>query len=416
MSAGAVGDRRAQMMLLTLAASAAAFARASLGPLQESMRLSLALEDNQMALLQGLALALPVVLTALPMGLLIDRTSRVRLLSCLAVVDVIGGFMTAAATSFSGLFIARCLVGFAAMTTTTAAFSILADLYPASARGRASTIVVVGQYGGIAAAFALGGLALGAFTPSSDAWRWAVASLSAPLVLVVLCLFAMREPARTGAVLRNPSLRQARAELWRTRSNVGPLLLAILAVEIALQAAFVWAGPALTRRFALSAERLGAIMALVMLLSGVIGPIAGGLLADWCQRAGGPRRTFGVLSGLTAAVLPTSLFAIVPSVALAGAALVAFMTAIGAILVAGVTALTIVVPNELRGLCISASAAANVLFGIGAAPLIVSVLAQLLGGAARMGMALAVVSVVATAFGAASFALASHLYIREAPR
>src|SRR5262245_38698972 len=76
-----------QLSLLTLAALAGSYARITLGPLQETMRLALGLSDNHMAVLQGPALALPMVIAAIPLGLLIDRYSRVRLLFVLTALS-----------------------------------------------------------------------------------------------------------------------------------------------------------------------------------------------------------------------------------------------------------------------------------------------------------------------------------------
>jgi hypothetical protein len=65
-------------------ATAGAYARTAMSPLQETMRVALGLSDNQMASLQGPALALPLMLVAVPLGVLIDSRSRVRMLLVLA--------------------------------------------------------------------------------------------------------------------------------------------------------------------------------------------------------------------------------------------------------------------------------------------------------------------------------------------
>src|SRR5262249_14298550 len=104
-------ERTLQLLLLTVTVATVTCSRTALGPLQESVRQSLALSDNQMALLQGPALALPVVLASVPLGLLIDRRSRVRLLWTLAIINAIGSLATALTTHFWLLFLARCAVG-----------------------------------------------------------------------------------------------------------------------------------------------------------------------------------------------------------------------------------------------------------------------------------------------------------------
>jgi MFS family permease len=393
---------------------AVAYARTALSPLQESMRVDLALGDTHMALLQGPALALPVALAAIPLGLLIDRHSRVRLLLIFAVIDLAGSLLTALASSFALLFAARCLVGLTVAATSTTAFSLLADLYPPAQRGRAAMVIGVGQYAGFATAFALGGTLLGV-AGTTAAWRWAMLYLSLPLALVVCSILAMREPPRSGVVLRNPSTRTAFAELWRYRAQVAPLLAGIVMTEIMILTVLPWAAPALSRHFALSPQRIGAIMALVLVVGGVLGPVAGGFLADLSQRGAGPHRTMLTLSGLAFLCIPAGLFAVAPGIITASILLLIFMTLGNAILTAGTALFTIVVPNEIRGLCLALSGAAAVLLGLGLAPVAVSALSAALGGPDMIGKALGSICVTASVLLAATYLLGTRYVPRSAP-
>ena len=79
--AAPLGFRRfLQLLLLALAAWAAMYCRSALGPLQEAIHAALDFSDNEMALLQGLAMALPMALGSIPLGLLADRINRARML------------------------------------------------------------------------------------------------------------------------------------------------------------------------------------------------------------------------------------------------------------------------------------------------------------------------------------------------
>src|SRR6185312_4368771 len=106
----------------------AGYVRTAVSPLQEAMRVALSLSDNQMALLQGPAIGIPVTLAAIPLGLLIDRSSRVRLLFALIVLSAIGSVATAAASDFALLMLTRCLAGVAGLGTIPVVYSLLADL------------------------------------------------------------------------------------------------------------------------------------------------------------------------------------------------------------------------------------------------------------------------------------------------
>jgi MFS family permease len=393
------------MLLLLIAVTAAAYAGVTVSPLQETIQGALALTDNQIALLQGPALALPTAIAAIPLGLLIDRHSRVRLLLIFTLADAITSAFTALAGSFGMLLITRSFIGLTSFAVNPVALSLIADLYPATQRGRANMAMSVGQSAGIAAAFALGGALIEIGSREAHDWRWAMLWLTAPLAAMALFVLLMREPVRTGLVIRNPSMRETGVEIWRYRKLVTPVLIGVLMGQIALGANFIWAAPMLSRSFALPPARVGTIMATALLLSGILGSIVGGVLADYCHRAGGPRRTGLILSVLAVLSVPLGLFALLPGSTSAGALFIAFITVATSISVMGTTLLLIVIPNELRGLCMAVLTAACVLIGNGLAPLIVSMLAEMIGGGAMIGTTLSLVCVATGVLSATSFAL-----------
>jgi len=404
-----VRQGRNQLLLLSLATAAALFGRTAVSPLQETLRIALALTDNQVALLQGTALALPMMLAAVLLGLVIDRYSRVRLLFVFSALGAAGSLLTAAAGDFATLFAARCLIGLTATAIGTTAFSLLADLYPADERGRASMAVVVGQYVGIACAFAVGGL-LAKATGPANGWRWALFWMSVATLLAILPVWALREPPRTGLSIQNPSLRQTAAQLWRYRARIVPLLVGLTLLQIAFQPTLVWAAPTLSRSFALAPDRVGAIMASGVLISGIVGSIAGGFLTDMTESRGGPSRALFMLCGLALLGVPAALFPLVPSIVPASVLLALFMTLVSTLEVSGTALFTVIVPNELRGLCIAGLAAGVMIFGVGAGPVIVSLLSGLLGGPALIGRALALVGATAGLLGAAVFAYGGRFF------
>lgn len=394
----------AQFMLVVLAASAGIYARTALGPLQEAVRNSLALSDNEVALLQGIALTLPVMIAVIPLGLLVDRYSRVRLLFIFTALNLIGGVLTAMASSFTLLFAARCLVGLAAMATGTAAYSLIADLFEEERRGRATMVYAVGQYAGMSAAFALGGRLLATMGGGAGDWRTAMMYLVSPLALIALSILALREPTRRESIIQNPSLRDIGVEIWRYRTVMGPLLLAVILAEVSVGAALTWAAPALARSFNLPSHRVGVIMATGLLVSGIAGPVIGGVLADFCQRTGGPQRTLSFLCGLSLLLVPTAMFAFVPQESTASVLLVAFLAVGSAIGVMGTTLFAIVIPNELRGFTIATLFGVCLFFSVGLGPMAVSVLANAMGGPMMIGKALAIAGAAASVLAAATFA------------
>lgn len=404
----APAGRGLELMLLSLAVSASSYALTIIGPLQEAMRISLALSDNQTALLQGPTRALPSIIAAIPFGLLIDRYSRIRLLFVFSVLNVVASIGAALAPNFALLFISRCLVGLGGAATLIGVISLIADLYAPAQRGRAIMVIGIGQVGGTSAAFALGGALLAIFGSGSNGWRWAMLWLSCPLVAVIGLVLAMREPMRRGVAIQGCSARRAFAELWRYRAVIAALLSGLVIVDIAFGAAYIWAAPAFSRRFALSSDRIGAIMALVLLVGGVLGPITGGVLADLSQRTGGPRRTGLILSAMAFVSIPEGLFAVAPSVTVATVALAMLLTIVPAISLMVTTLCTVIVPNEVRGLGTALLTAASQFFGYALAPLVVSLLSGALGGPDMIGEAVSLVCVTASILGSAIFACGSR--------
>jgi len=391
------------MSVLAACVLAANYARTALGPLQEALRADLGLTDNQVALLQGPALAIPVVIAAIPLGLLIDRYSRARLILLLATLNVVGSALTAVASSIAALFAARALVGLAATATFTAVLSVVADLFPPHQRGRANTAVSVAQIAGMSTAFALGGALLEHDRAASHAWRSAMAGMSGPLLVAVVLALALREPPRSETLMEENSSAVDLPGLWSIRSSLGPLLAAIVAVETALGAALTWAAPALSRTLGLSPGPLGTLMAVALAVSGGLGPLLGGTLADYCHRGGGVRLSMTVVASLAMAAVPAALFPVMRQLEWAGALLIIFLLLISAACVAGGTLVSIVVPGDLRGRAIAMMTAASILFAVGVAPLAVSGLAGALGGVGMLGRALACVGATTSGVAAILF-------------
>lgn len=394
-----------QLLLLAITTGALSFGRSALGPLQETVRVALALSDDQIALLQGAALALPIGLASIPAGYWTDRYSRARLLLVCAAMNVLGTVLTAVAPGFITLFCARCLVGLAIAGMGPAALSLISDLFASTQRGRAMMVMLVGSIGGMSAAFGVGGYLLKILERSPDSWRSAMLWLACPLAVALLLTAMLREPARAGRTGQQPLARGTLAELWRYRAVIAPLLVGFVVVSIGDVAALVWAAPTLSRTFGLSADHIGAVMAALLLVSGLLGPIAGGMLSDVSQRLAGPQRTMRLLAALAALSIPASFFAVMPTVMSSAALLLVFMTAGYAISTMTSTLAIIVIPNELRGVCIALFNMGGGIVGIAVAPLLVSLLSRAIGGPQMIGQALAIVGTTTALIGAVAFGL-----------
>jgi len=387
--------------LLVLSAFCGNYSRIALGPFQETVRTTLSLTDNQMAIVQGPAIAIPMALVAIPLGMAVDRISRVRILLLLVVGCVIGGLLTAIATGFVQLVAARTLIGLTAGTINIAAYSILADLFPPERRGRAKSVVVVGYYLGASAAFATAAALLALTAGSSDGWRLSMAWMTVPAIVAGFALLMLREPARTGITSGAPGLAATVAQLSRYRQIILPLATALVAIEVPLAATWIWASPILIRTYAASQSEVAGIIAVAMLVSGMAGPLLGGLISDYFQRRGS-LSTMVAFAAVDLVAALGSFFVFAPSLYSSAVILTAFMTGISAAFSMGITLFTILVPNELRGLCLALLSAAAGIVGFAIAPVLVSLLSGVLGGSAAIGFSLLVVNLPACLLGAAA--------------
>ncbi|WP_315761617.1 MFS transporter [Sphingomonas sp. Y38-1Y] len=408
------------LLVLALATVLGFTVMGSFATVQEAAKAELGLSDYALSLISGVSAAVPLLLLSIPIGLAVDRFNRVRILIGLAIVWTIGTALTSVGSSLPVLFAARMLTAIGMTGALTAAVSIAADLCEPQERGRATLILNLGKIVGQALGFALVGALFGWFmAPATSGWfgsmsGWRATHLALALISAVsiLPLLLLREPARreseTGPRANFGTLMR---ELLARRAFLAPLFVGQMSVVMADAAAGIWAAPVLTRSFGLQPADFAGWMGLLLLGAGLIGSIAGGLSADMGAKS---LRRGGLLLGavLAAAVgIPAALFPIAGSVPVFAIAL-GLLTVSGAVtgLVMAV-ALTVWLPNELRGLTIGAFLTFAGLFGFGFAPPLVALASDMMGGEHHLPTALAEVAVITSAIGFGGFLLA----MRNAP-
>lgn len=413
---------RVAVALLCLATANTTVLRTVFSPVQEMAKLDLRLSDFQVSLIQGLAVAIPIGLLSVPVGRLVDRVNRVRLLVLLILVCLLGTALTAFARGIATIFVGRMLLGFGQISSLPVAISIAADLSEPDRRGRALLALSLGVYGGAAIAFAVAGWLSVALTTARFAWLapahlhpWRAVHVVVGLASAVslLTLFWLREPARTelGATAHStvgPALR----ELWKRRRFLIPLFIGQVSVMMADTAANIWASPVLVRNYGLQPAQFGGWMGLVVLASGALGTVVGGYVADLGHRL--PFRG-GIIGGamLAAAIaVPAAFFPVMPSVGGFGAMFGIFQFCGAAIGLGTATAIAVLLPNELRGVALSGIFVLSSIVAFGVTPTLVTLLSTALGGDAYLARSL---SLTGVAIGAISL-LAFILAMTQAPR
>lgn len=397
-----IGRSILALLILALAIAVGFTAMGSFAMLAESAKAEMGLSDTALGLIQGLGAAVPLLLFSVPLGILVDRFNRVRLFLLLATIWSAGSFLTALAPSAWILFAARMLTGIGVTGALTCALSLSADLCLPEQRGRAMLISALGKSFGQAAAFAVSGWLLGMFLAANaprwfgdvPAWRSTQLTIGFAGVALLLPLLLLREPERHEVEAGpNAPFRVVAAELWGRRAFLIPLFIGQASVVMADAAAGIWAAPVLQRDYGLQPAEFAGWLGAIILSTGILGSMLGGFVADWGQKSG---RRGGILIGALAAAaigVPTALFPIMPNIA-------GFAVTIGLLILCGTVtglitsvALTVLLPNELRGLAIGAFIAFAGLIGFGIAPSLVTLVSRMLGGEEHLAVSLAAVGV-----------------------
>lgn len=386
----------------------------SFGIMAESAKAEMGLSDNALAVIQGVSAAIPMVLLSIPIGIWVDRWNRVAILILLAAGWTLGTFLTAMATSAVVLFLGRMLTAIGTTSGLTAVLSLASDYCRPEQRGRAIVAPNLAKAAGVAAGFAIAGTLLAAVSggdlPSifgSSSWRSAQWILGFGSAILILPLLFLREPQRHETEAGpNAPLKVVLAELNARRGWVIPIFVGQTSVVMADAAAAIWVSPVLERFYHLQPGEFAGWLGAIVLGTGIVGSIIGGIVADMGQSS---RIRGGLMIGAIVAAaigVPAALFPIMPSVG-------TFAFAIGALMLAGnVTAmvasvaLTVWLPNELRGFGIGAFIAVAGLIGFGVAPSLVTLVSGFLGGEAHLGVALAIVGVAVSLVSVVGFWLA----------
>lgn len=167
----------------------------SIGAIAGRLEHSLSLSNTEL----GLLAAVPSVCAALatvPMGVLVDRATRVRLLWISMLAWAAAELVSGLSTSFEMLLVVRIGLGVATAVALPAVASLVGDLFTAGERGRIWGLILSGELIGSAFGYLLAGEAA---SFSWGSWRLAFFVLAVPSVLAALAVRRwLPEPARGG--------------------------------------------------------------------------------------------------------------------------------------------------------------------------------------------------------------------------
>lgn len=250
--------------------------RQILGILAGPIKAELGLSDTQLGLLGGIAFALLYSTLAVPLALLADRTSRTWVIT--VSLAVWSGFtaMCGMATSFWQLFLFRLGVGVGEAGGVAPSYALIADYFPPEERARALSVYSLGIPLGAAL-----GVLFGGYIAATVDWRAAFIAVGlAGVVIAPLFRLVVREPKRPAVdpadavpVRRVFAMLAAKKSFWLLA--LGAASSSMLGYGLAF-----WFPQLLQRSFGLDLVQTSHFYGGVLLLGGIAGVLAGGMLGD----------------------------------------------------------------------------------------------------------------------------------------
>jgi MFS family permease len=193
------------LFLVSCAQALSLLDRQILSILAPSISADLGIGDAEIGLLYGTVFALFYALFSLPLGRLVDGWVRTKLLGiCLAAWSFFAG-LSAFASGFTLLAIARLGVGIGEGATQPAANSIIFDEFPRERRGTAMAAMGIAVALGLGLSMTLGGVvaqwwdtryAAGGAPLGFSGWQFAFLVAAAPGFPLAWLIYRMREPRR----------------------------------------------------------------------------------------------------------------------------------------------------------------------------------------------------------------------------
>lgn len=356
------------MLVLILLLALNSSDRLMLGLVLQDIKLDLHLSDSQLGLMTGIAFALFYSVVGMPIARWADRGDRVTILAVTTGLWSVAMALCGGARSFAELLAIRVCVAVGEAGCIPPAQSLIADHYAREERPRAVAVFMLGG-----CLSALIGYLFGGRMAEAYGWRLAFAAVGAPgLAMALLARLTLKDArdrhdeAKAGDA--TPPLASALADLAGNRTFVR-LTAAVSAIAFFGNGIMQWQPAYFIRSFHLTTSELGAMLAPLYGVSGLVGLLAGGVMASaWAP--GNERRQLHAL-GFVYALMAIVQIGIYLAPNLAAALALAAAASIGGGLATGPLFATVqtLVPRRRRALAIAVVYLCSNLIGLGFGPL-----------------------------------------------
>ena len=395
------------LLLLTATYTFSFIDRQIINLLVDPIRTDLSLSDSQVSFLQGLAFVLPYVLLSIPLGRVVDRANRIRVLVIGILVWTISCVTCGLAKNFWQLGMARMGVGAGEASVTPASWSLLADYFPEDKRALPVSIFLMGPYLGAGLSLILGAEVVGwasglgtielPFVGALAPWQLTFMLVALPGLLMVFLLPLLQDPPRTQRLTEAAeplSWGDIAQYVWPRRGVFGAYLLGAPFIVLVLYALQAWVPSLLIRVHGLEIVEAGRYYGTIALVGGSAGVLSGPVAARWLAGRMDP-----AVAPLVTSISSTCL--LIPVLVSAGLAqsltwtlvfitgasyLVTFPLALFA------TGLQSASPNEMRGLMAGCFVLSTNLIGLALGPTSVALASDYIFGSPQaVGSSLALV-------------------------
>jgi len=247
-------------------------------------------------------------IATLPLGVWADRGIRKNIVALCVGIWSVSTALAGFAQNLPQLFSMRSILGIGEAGYAPASLSLLGDFFSKAKRGRVLSYWSIGTLVGAAIGVALGGL-----VADTLGWRWAFYIVGIPGLIAAFLAWRIHEPKR--GVFDSESIEGGEeSEVETGHGKIGKDFWGILKSLFRIPTYWIlvgalvfsfftiggtsfWLTTYLARDFGLSLTNAGAISGGVLISSGLIGTVLGGLIADLIQRRYPQGRLFTSMLG-----------------------------------------------------------------------------------------------------------------------
>jgi predicted MFS family arabinose efflux permease len=266
----------------------------------EPIRIEWGLSDLQIGILSA-AFTVVYAVAGIPLGRLADTGSRKKIMGWGLIFWSLFTALGAASWNFASFLATRIGVGIGEASYAPAANSLIGDLFPANKRSRAMGVFMLGLPLGLLLAF----FTVGAMVNAFGSWKAPFVIAMLPGLAIAISFFMIDEPERGAAEIVQTNQAPIANPIRKVLAipTMWWIILAGIAANFAAYAVNSFMVPLMQRFFGLPLERAAIATGVIVGVTGLIGLVAGGWIADRAhERSERGRLTLGFVALAIAAL------------------------------------------------------------------------------------------------------------------